>query len=102
MTSWIRAAVVACALAACSRPAAQPQQATPPEAHAELPAMTVDELAGMLTRHETVAVYDANAAERYAQGHIPTARHVGHDQVTAAMLPPDHGTRLVFYCYNEH
>jgi hypothetical protein len=89
----------------CSR-AATPSQgaATPPAATAEreIPGMTVDELAGMLDRHEAVAIFDANGRERYEQGHLPGARHVGHDQVTAAMLPPDRGARLVFYCYNEH
>lgn len=91
----------------CSR-AATPSQGA---AHAttqtnvaerEIPGMTVDELAGMLDRHETVAIYDANGRERYEQGHLPGARHVGHDEVTAAVLPQDRSTRLVFYCYNEH
>ena len=68
----------------------------------EIPAMTVDELAAMLLRHEAVGVYDANGRSRYEQGHIPTARFVGHDPVTVAMLPADRSTRLVFYCANEH
>lgn len=86
----------------CKRPAQQ--GATPGEQSAphELPAMTVDELSGMLDRHEAVAVYDANGRERYERGHIPTARFVGHDPVTAAVLPQDKATRLVFYCANEH
>jgi hypothetical protein len=106
-------AVLSLALAvACSRPSSQPQQqaATTPahEAHAsgtaqaELPALTVDQLSAMLDAHESVFVFDANARERYEVGHVPTARHVGHDPVVAAMLPPDHGARLVFYCANEH
>ncbi len=95
--------------AACSRPAPAPQTSATSETHAasntqehELPAVTIDELAGMLERHDQVAIYDNNGPERYEQGHIPTARHVGHDEVTAAILPPDHGARLVFYCANEH
>lgn len=108
------AAVLAFVLgAACSTttPAAQTAAAPPPASsgatasteHArELPTMTTAELAGMLERHEQVAVYDSNGPERYAQGHIPTARHVGHDQVTAAVLPADRAARLVFYCANEH
>lgn len=94
------------ALLGCSR-AATPSQGNGHAANAatgerEIPGMTVAELAGMLDRHEAVAVYDANGRERYEQGHIPGARYVGHDAVTAAMLPQDRGTRLVFYCYNEH
>ncbi len=96
----------ALALAACNR-SSTPQPAPNAPAHAaaaerELPAMTVAELAGMLERRETVAIYDANGRERYEQGHIPGARYVGHDAVTAAVLPQDRATRLVFYCYNEH
>lgn len=68
----------------------------------EIPAMTVDELATMLVRHEAVGVYDANGRARYEQGHIPSARFVGHDPVTVAMLPADRAARLVFYCANEH
>lgn len=90
----------------CSRAATPPQggahATTQPTAEREIPGMTVDELAGMIDRHEAVAVYDANGRERYERGHIPGARYVGHDEVTAAMLPPDRATRLVFYCYNEH
>ena len=106
-------AALACALgAACSKPAPTPQatptsgahaaNGTPAEHAAEIPAMTLDQLATMLTNREQVAVYDANGRERYEQGHIPSAVHVGHDEVTAAVLPPDHGARLVFYCANEH
>jgi hypothetical protein len=73
-----------------------------PSTEAQIPAMTVDELAAALERPGTVAVYDANTRERYEQGHIPTARHVGHDEVTPSVLPADRGMRLVFYCYNEH
>ena len=90
----------------CSRAATPPQggahATTQPTAEREIPGMTVDELAGMIDRHEAVAVYDANGRERYERGHIPGARYVGHDEVTAAMLPQDRATRLVFYCYNEH
>ena len=90
----------------CSRAATPPQGGahvtTQPTAEREIPGMTVDELAGMIDRHEAVAVYDANGRERYERGHIPGARYVGHDEVTAAMLPADRATRLVFYCYNEH
>jgi 3-mercaptopyruvate sulfurtransferase SseA len=90
----------------CSRAATPPQggahATTQPTAEREIPGMTVDELAGMIDRREAVAVYDANGRERYERGHIPGARYVGHDEVTAAMLPQDRATRLVFYCYNEH
>lgn len=98
--------VIAMLAFGCSRAATPPQggahATTQPTAEREIPGMTVDELAGMLDRREAVAVYDANGRERYERGHIPGARYVGHDEVTAAMLPQDRATRLVFYCYNEH
>jgi len=109
VSSMIALAVALALGAACNRSAAPaPAPANPASAHAtapaeaEIPAMSVADLAAALERHDTVAVYDANGAERYAQGHLPGARHVGHDQVTAAVLPQDRATRLVFYCYNEH
>lgn len=68
---------------------------------AALPEVSVDQLAGMLERRENVAVYDANRRERYEQGHVPGARWVAHDGVTAEVLPSDRGTHLVFYCANS-
>lgn len=102
-----RTALLALLALGCSRGATSAQGGThaatqPGAAEREIPGMTVDELAGMLDRREAVAVYDANGRERYERGHIPGARFVGHDEVTAAVLPQDRGTRLVFYCYNEH
>ena len=67
---------------------------------AELRPVTVAELAGFIERNE-VTVFDNNGQERYAQGHIPGARWVGHDQVTASVLPADRAARVVFYCHNE-
>jgi rhodanese-related sulfurtransferase len=45
-------------------------------------------------------VYDANERESYLAGHIPGAKWVKYDAVTAAILPPSKDARLVFYCYN--
>jgi len=105
VSSTVALAAVLALCGACNRaaaPTAPPAAHAAPAAEAELPAMSVADLAAALERRDTVAVYDANGPERYAQGHIPGARHVGHDTVTAAVLPQDHATRLVFYCYNEH
>lgn len=63
--------------------------------------VSVDELAGLLDRHETVAIFDNNRRERYEQGHIPGARWVSYDAVTPEVLPQDRDARLVFYCANE-
>ena len=53
--------------------------------------------AGIIERHDF-----REGRARYEQGHIPGARWVGHDEVTAAALPADRNARVVFYCYNEH
>ena len=103
-TPWIAAAMAALALgAACSKRSTSNGAATTNNAASEaaLPELTVDALSAMIDRGETVAVFDANGRERYEQGHMPGARYVGHDAITAENLPPDHSTPLVFYCYNE-
>lgn len=47
-------------------------------------------------------VYDNNAKEVFEAGHVPGATWVDSAEVTAAVLPPDKGATLVFYCANEH
>jgi hypothetical protein len=69
---------------------------------AELPAMSVDDLAGRIERHERIGVFDANNRTRYETGHIPGAVWVAFNDLHASDLPQDHGTALVFYCANEH
>ena len=49
---------------------------------------------------ETVYIYDANDRESYLKGHIPGARWVQYNAVTAAELPPAKDAKLIFYCYN--
>lgn len=83
-------------------PSAQAAANTSGEAAEEFRRMSIDDLVGALERHETLAIYDNNARERYERGHIPGARWVGHDAVTAEVLPPDRNAKLVFYCANEH
>lgn len=47
-------------------------------------------------------IYDNNSKERYAESHLPGAKWVEFDEITANDLPTDHGATLVFYCSNEH
>lgn len=103
----------ALAAAACSHPipptttaAATPAPATATAAtqdtEAPLASLTVDQLSGMLDQHQPVAIFDNNSPESYAHGHIPSARWLAFDHVTANDLGADHDARLVFYCHNEH
>jgi 3-mercaptopyruvate sulfurtransferase SseA len=50
----------------------------------------------------SLAIFDTNQRERYAQSHIATAKWVKSNAVTAADLPADKDTTLVFYCSNDH
>ena len=85
--------------AACKRSESHAHTASASEqALAEL---TVDALSAMIDGRQSVAIFDANGRPRYEEGHIPGARYVGHDTITAEMLPQDRSTPLVFYCYNE-
>jgi rhodanese-related sulfurtransferase len=49
---------------------------------------------------EALYIYDANDRESYLEGHIPGARWVRYDAVSAADLPPAKDAKLIFYCYN--
>jgi rhodanese-related sulfurtransferase len=45
--------------------------------------------------------FDCNSKDHFAKEHLPGARWVPFDGVTAADLPSDKATTLVFYCANE-
>lgn len=64
----------------------------------ELDARMADAKAGKLT----LAIYDNNHKDRFDKGHIPGAKWVKPDALTAADLPADKEATLVFYCANEH
>ena len=48
----------------------------------------------------SIFVYDGNEEDMYAEAHVPGAKLMVYDQVTADKLPSDHGATLVFYCYS--
>ncbi|HVY46763.1 MAG TPA: rhodanese-like domain-containing protein [Minicystis sp.] len=102
------AVVVALAAAGCEKhPTDGGPAASAAEAEKEpFGRMTVDELAAKMTDAKAgklkLAVYDANHKDDYAKGHIPGAKWVKFDAVTAADLPPEKDATLVFYCANEH
>ncbi|TAK28437.1 MAG: rhodanese-like domain-containing protein [Myxococcaceae bacterium] len=67
---------------------------------AELRPVTVAELAGLIERGG-VTVIDNNSRDTFERGHIPGARWIAYDAITAAALPTDRAARVVFYCHNE-
>jgi hypothetical protein len=83
-------ALAALGLFACSR------SSTP------LKTLTVDEVATRMAANDgKTFVYDNNDKARYNESHLPGARWVKFDAVTAADLPPDKTATLIFYCAHE-
>lgn len=68
----------------------------------ELRPLTVDEVAAKLAAGDgKTFVYDNNNQESWVDGHVPSARWVDSEHVTAADLPADKTATLIFYCHNE-
>lgn len=73
-----------------------------PAASGELKPLTVDQVASMLAASDgKTFVYDNNDQESWVAGHVPGAKWVDSEHVTAADLPPDKTATLIFYCHNE-
>ena len=62
--------------------------------------LSLSEVRTLLDGRDAVYIYDANDRESYLAGHIPGARWVQYNAVTAADLPPAKDAKLIFYCYN--
>lgn len=69
---------------------------------ADLKSLTVEQVAARIAAHDgNTFVYDNNDKETYAEGHVPGARWVAFNQVTADSLAPNKSANLVFYCAHE-
>jgi hypothetical protein len=69
---------------------------------ANLKSLTIDEVQAKITANDgKTFIYDNNDKERYDKGHVPGAKWVKFDNVTAADLPTDKNATLIFYCANE-
>ena len=67
-----------------------------------LKSLTVDQVDAALAKNDgKTLAYDCNSKESYDKGHLPGAKWVDYDNVTAADLPADKGVQLVFYCASE-
>lgn len=87
-----------------SEPTATGGESTGAESTPAFAQISVDAVAAGITETASprLAVFDANSPETYAAGHVPGATWVDYDGVTAAVLPADPATPVVFYCANEH
>lgn len=68
----------------------------------ELKPLTVEQVAARLAAKDgKTFIYDNNPKESWVKGHVPGAKWLDDDNVTAADLPADKAATLIFYCHNE-
>jgi hypothetical protein len=68
----------------------------------ELKPLTVDQVAARIAaKNGKPFIYDNNPKESWASGHVPGAKWLDDENVTAADLPADKSAMLIFYCHNE-
>ena len=61
--------------------------------------LTIEEVEELLRRgNAKTFLFDANPRDLYLQRHLPGARWIRYDAVTADLLPADRQATLVFYC----
>jgi hypothetical protein len=86
----------------CSR-SSGPSNPAPQHSSADLRKLTVNQVEERIHATEGIkpVIYDCNSKEQFAGAHLPGARWVVFNGVTAADLPPDKATPLIFYCRNE-
>lgn len=86
-------------LAACNHPSATADNASADAAEPELHTLTVDEVSAKIAANDgKTYIFDNNSKDHYAEGHLPTAKWVAFNKVTAADLPADKTATLIFYC----
>jgi hypothetical protein len=64
--------------------------------------LTVEEVSTRLTTKDgKTFIFDNNSPETYAKGHVPGAKWLDDEKVTADALPADKAATLIFYCHSE-
>jgi|SRR5450432_4217288 3-mercaptopyruvate sulfurtransferase SseA len=92
---FIVATLAAIALFACSKANHEPTTA-------ELKSLSVDEVAAKLAANDgKTFMFDANTKDSWIKGHVPGAKWIDDENVTADQLPADRNALLVFYCHDE-
>jgi rhodanese-related sulfurtransferase len=61
--------------------------------------LTPRELSAMLGRGH-LCVIDVNEEDNYSAAHVPGAKRMDYDAITADALPADRSDTLVFYCWS--
>ena len=89
----LSAALLAALAAGCAKKSAS---------GAPLKELSVDDVAARIALHDgKTFIFDNNDKERWTKSHVPGAKWVAFDKVTAGDLPPDKDATLVFYCAHE-
>jgi rhodanese-related sulfurtransferase len=69
-----------------------------PEVGAQVPRITVDELAELLALERPVILIDARGTNAFSQAHIPGALDIPAGQIGDAAPQWPKGARIVLYC----
>lgn len=69
---------------------------------AKLKELSVDEVSARIAANDgKTFLYDNNEKERWQRSHLPGAKWLDYEKVTAADFPADKTATLVFYCASE-
>ncbi|HEU0035196.1 MAG TPA: rhodanese-like domain-containing protein [Kofleriaceae bacterium] len=97
--SLVLAGAFAISGSACSKQKAGDSTAAQAEA---LRKLTVDEVSTRLAANDgKTFVFDNNSRESWVKEHVPGAKWVDDEHVTADVLPADKAATLIFYCHDE-
>ncbi|HET9992335.1 MAG TPA: hypothetical protein VFQ65_27575 [Kofleriaceae bacterium] len=99
------AALAAVAMLGCSKTNGDANAKNDPHSEpttANLKSMTVDEVAAKIAANDgKTFIYDANVRESWVAGHVPGAKWIDDEHVTADQLPAAKDALMIFYCHNE-
>jgi len=101
----IVAALAAVAMLGCSKTTSDANAKNDPHSEptaANLKSMTVDEVAAKIAANDgKTFIFDANPKEVWVNGHVPGAKWIDDEHVTADQLPAAKDALMIFYCHNE-
>jgi len=101
MKKFARAFTLAAAVAAFTAPAvAFAEDAGSTEKKNAFGRLTIDQVNELIAKKDGY-IFDNNSKATYAKGHVPTAKWVAFNDLTADDLPANKDAKLVFYCGDE-
>jgi hypothetical protein len=99
------AALAVVAMFGCSKTSPDASAKNDPHSEptaANLKSMKVDEVAAKIATNDgKTFVFDANPKEVWVNGHVPGAKWIDDEHVTADQLPAAKDALMIFYCHNE-